>query len=73
MIHAISLRSFRRLTHLREDGECLPRRPLAHPELREDVLKLLVVDDIVTFKERIILLMISSNRGNLLKTTYQYQ
>ena len=36
-------------THLREYGEGLTRRPLAHPELRQDVLKLFVVDYVVTF------------------------
>ena len=36
-----------RPTHLCEYGEGLSRRPLAHPELREDVLELFVVDYVV--------------------------
>ena len=40
-------------THLREYGEGLTRRPLAHPELGEDVLELLVVDDVVAWGKKI--------------------
>ena len=46
-------------THLCEYGEGLSRRPLAHPELREDVLELFVVDYVVPWRRICLLWHIS--------------